>query len=90
VGEVPVEPGKEAKSVLARKRWPSAVRGAGKPEAAGLPADRIAGLDDRYVEAALAELMCRAHSRDPATEHEHPIGHPESLYDRFLIRMRPG
>jgi hypothetical protein len=25
--------------------------------------------------------MGRAHSRDPATEHEHPIGHPESLYD---------
>jgi Xaa-Pro aminopeptidase len=24
--------------------------------------------------------MGRAHSRDPATEHEHPIGHPESLY----------
>ena len=75
VGEVPVEARKEAKPVFAGKRWPPARPGAGKREAAGLTADGVPGLDDGHLETALAELVRRAHSRDPSTEHEHPAGH---------------
>jgi hypothetical protein len=62
-------------------------RGAGKPGAAGLSADRIPGLEEGTSKPRSAELVRRAHSRDPATAPEH-LGWPRTHMAQFVVSDR--
>ena len=88
VWEMPVEAREEAKPVLARQAVGRPFRaepGNGKLRAFPPTASRVS--KTVTSEAALAELVGRAHSRDPATEHYHPTGHLRIVPDRLPHRI---
>jgi hypothetical protein len=76
--DVPVEPGKEPESVLARQEL-AAFNGAVRDrDAAGFTTKDGLAFEDANLEAALGQFVCRAQSADPAAQNDHRLPHAPS------------
>jgi hypothetical protein len=89
VGQVPVERREEAKAMLAGKPSAAGSGGAGNEDASRLAALRVLALVDRHAEAALRQLVRRAHSADAAAQHCDRRRSPAVSHRRGILQNAP-